>query len=138
MLRLNVLRPSASRKSGEAERVKAAQEEQREAQRREEFALIAAAKALEAERKHQAEVAWARRVLVEETVGEDARSRETIPRSVRNAAWIRDQGRCVECGSKDKLEFDHIIPVAVGGGNTERNIQLLCESCNRRKGKTLG
>ena len=43
----------------------------------------------------------------------------------------------VECGSKEQLEYDHIIPVSRGGGNTERNIQLLCETCNRSKGATI-
>lgn len=59
--------------------------------------------------------------------------REPIPREVRVLVWRRDQGRCVVCGSTQKLEFDHIIPLAKGGSNTERNIQLLCESCNREK-----
>jgi 5-methylcytosine-specific restriction endonuclease McrA len=44
---------------------------------------------------------------------------------------------CEECGSKERLEFDHIIPVIEGGATTARNIQLLCESCNRRKGRTI-
>ncbi len=38
--------------------------------------------------------------------------REQIPQSVRLFVWQRDQGRCVRCGSAEKLEFDHIIPIA--------------------------
>jgi hypothetical protein len=64
--------------------------------------------------------------------------RESIPQAVRLEVWQRDRGRCVECESQSKLEFDHIIPVAMGGGNTSRNLQLLCETCNRRKGASLG
>jgi 5-methylcytosine-specific restriction endonuclease McrA len=59
--------------------------------------------------------------------------REQIPESVRIFVWRRDEGRCVKCGSQEKLEFDHIIPISKGGSSTERNIQLLCESCNREK-----
>jgi len=39
----------------------------------------------------------------------------------------------VQCESKEKLEYDHIIPISKGGSNTERNVQLLCEKCNREK-----
>jgi 5-methylcytosine-specific restriction endonuclease McrA len=63
--------------------------------------------------------------------------RRTIPKAVQTAVWRRDEGRCVDCGSKEQLEYDHIIPVSRGGGNTERNIQLLCETCNRSKGATI-
>jgi 5-methylcytosine-specific restriction endonuclease McrA len=63
--------------------------------------------------------------------------RRTIPRSVRVLVWQRDQGRCVECSSQENLEYDHIIPVIKGGSNTERNIRLLCETCNRRKGADI-
>jgi len=31
------------------------------------------------------------------------------------------------------LHFDHIIPVAKGGGNTKKNIQILCQTCNLKK-----
>jgi 5-methylcytosine-specific restriction endonuclease McrA len=63
--------------------------------------------------------------------------REPIPEDVRLFVWQRDKGRCVKCGSRERLEFDHIIPVTAGGSSTERNIQLLCESCNRSKGSTI-
>lgn len=63
--------------------------------------------------------------------------REPIPADVRMFVWQRDQGRCVQCGSNVHLEYDHIIALANGGSNTERNIQLLCEVCNRAKGTTI-
>jgi hypothetical protein len=59
--------------------------------------------------------------------------RTQISAEVRREVWRRDQGRCTKCSSREKLEYDHIIPVSEGGGNTARNIELLCESCNRAK-----
>ncbi len=64
--------------------------------------------------------------------------RQPIPRRVKMYVWQRDAGRCVECGSKEKLEYDHTIPLSKGGSNTERNLQLLCERCNRTKGSAIG
>jgi hypothetical protein len=63
--------------------------------------------------------------------------RERIPKEVQREVWRRDNGKCVECGSQEKLEYDHIIPVSKGGSNTARNIQLLCEKCNRKKGASI-
>ena len=59
--------------------------------------------------------------------------RQPIPEDVKLLVWARDGGACVRCGSKAGLHFDHIIPVAKGGGNSEANIQILCEPCNLRK-----
>jgi hypothetical protein len=63
--------------------------------------------------------------------------REPIPRDVRHTVFARDRGRCVECGSNFDLQYDHVIPVAMGGASTEANLQLLCSPCNRAKGATL-
>jgi hypothetical protein len=63
--------------------------------------------------------------------------RETIPEDVKMFVWRRDEGKCVLCGSQRSLEFDHIIPLSKGGSNTERNIQLLCEMCNRQKSNNI-
>lgn len=63
--------------------------------------------------------------------------RELIPEAVKLFVWQRDGGRCVSCGSQEHLEYDHIIPVARGGSSTERNVQLLCEACNRAKGARI-
>jgi len=59
--------------------------------------------------------------------------RNHIPSNVKREVWRRDVGRCSKCGSRENLEYDHIIPVSKGGSNTSRNIELLCQSCNRKK-----
>lgn len=63
--------------------------------------------------------------------------REAIPRAVQREVWQRDGGHCVECGTNEKLCFDHIIPFSRGGSNTIRNLQLLCERCNLSKGNRI-
>ena len=67
----------------------------------------------------------------------DTARRERIPDDIRMFVWQRDEGKCVRCGSNERLEFDHVIPIAKGGSTTERNIQLLCEPCNRAKGAQI-
>lgn len=59
-----------------------------------------------------------------------AASRERITEDVRRFVWTRDGGRCQ---AEDDLQFDHVIPVARGGGNAPANIQILCGACNRQK-----
>lgn len=70
-------------------------------------------------------------------IQEEKRQRR-IPSRVQREVWRRDQGRCVECGSRKNIEYDHIIPFSDGGSNTARNIELLCEECNRKKSNNIG
>jgi hypothetical protein len=63
--------------------------------------------------------------------------REAISDAVKHHIWVRDEGRCVECESPTELQFDHVIPLAMGGSNELANLQLLCAVCNRRKGANL-
>jgi HNH endonuclease len=70
-------------------------------------------------------------------LGEDAPRRERIPRPTRLAVWERDGGRCVECDSDFELQFDHLIPLSMGGGTSVENLQLLCATCNKAKGAAL-
>jgi HNH endonuclease len=63
--------------------------------------------------------------------------RETIPAHVRREVWLRDGGRCAwtsadghRCGSRWKLELDHVLPVARGGASTADNLRIVCKSHN--------
>ena len=61
--------------------------------------------------------------------------RQHIPRSLQDRVWRRDNGKCRNCGSVEWIEFDHVVPVVKGGPTTYRNLQLLCQTCNRRKAR---
>lgn len=56
-----------------------------------------------------------------------------IPNITKKLVFERDRGQCVKCGSRYKLEFDHIKPFSAGGESTFGNLRLLCFSCNQRR-----
>jgi diadenosine tetraphosphate (Ap4A) HIT family hydrolase len=61
-----------------------------------------------------------------------------IPSQVKQEVFKRDKGECVECGSKDNLHFDHVIPFSKGGSSlTPVNIQLLCARHNLEKSDSI-
>jgi 5-methylcytosine-specific restriction endonuclease McrA len=63
--------------------------------------------------------------------------RQPISEEVKLAVFQRDGGRCVQCGSNFDIQYDHIIPVAMGGSSTVENLQILCATCNQRKGPSI-
>ncbi|HZZ86309.1 MAG TPA: HNH endonuclease [Anaeromyxobacteraceae bacterium] len=65
------------------------------------------------------------------------RSRPAIPAAIRREVWARDGGRCAwrgeggrRCDSRWQLEFDHVVPVALGGPTTAANLRLACRAHN--------
>ncbi|MBI4678030.1 MAG: HNH endonuclease [Elusimicrobia bacterium] len=62
-----------------------------------------------------------------------------IPQRVRDKVWERDGGRCAHvapdgrrCEARGMLEFDHIVPWALGGlSDDPDNIRLLCRTHNQ-------
>lgn len=50
-----------------------------------------------------------------------------------DAILVRQGGICASCGSDQRLEVDHIVPISKGGSNWPENLQVLCRGCNARK-----
>ena len=70
-------------------------------------------------------------------VSREAATTRCIPARVRRAVYERDGGQCVfvhedgrRCASRNRLEFDHVLPVARGGRTTAANLRLLCRAHN--------
>jgi 5-methylcytosine-specific restriction endonuclease McrA len=68
----------------------------------------------------------------------ESNNARTIPARVRRAVWQRDGGKCAfvsstghRCSSREKLEFDHVEPVARGGHATVTGVRLLCREHNQ-------
>lgn len=59
--------------------------------------------------------------------------RKAIPRQLREEVLEKYGRKCVVCGSTEKLQIDHIIPVDAGGATALDNLQVLCQPCNGSK-----
>ena len=68
------------------------------------------------------------------TVKRKPAKRKHIPKAVRDAVMERDNYTCVYCASTNNPEIDHDEAHAKGGSDDGDNLQVLCRSCNRRKG----
>jgi len=54
--------------------------------------------------------------------------------ALMSAIIERDGYYCKNCNSTENITIDHIVPVSKGGKNILSNLQLLCRSCNSKKG----
>jgi hypothetical protein len=67
------------------------------------------------------------------------RSSRFIPAAMKRAVSARDHGACgfrdrktgKTCGSRHALEFDHVLPLSLGGATTAENLRLLCAAHHR-------
>lgn len=62
---------------------------------------------------------------------------QNISRKIRLALVATYGEQCVACRATTNLVNDHIIPLCWGGTNDPCNFQLLCGTCNTRKGSML-
>lgn len=57
-----------------------------------------------------------------------------IPTAIKQLVWERDGGRCIKCGDRTDLHFDHVIPWSKGGSSADaKNVQILCGRHNQQK-----
>lgn len=71
-------------------------------------------------------------------INDDLLHNRMIPTDIKLKVWKRDKGQCVQCGSKDNLHFDHILPYSKGGTSLKvENVQLLCARHNIQKSNKI-
>lgn len=59
--------------------------------------------------------------------------------AMKQKVYEKQKGKCVQCDKQfdiSKMEADHIDPWHSGGKTIEKNCQMLCKACNRRKSGT--
>jgi 5-methylcytosine-specific restriction endonuclease McrA len=57
-----------------------------------------------------------------------------IPDRVKLRVCDRAEGKCKKCEQPARpAQFDHAIPLILGGENRESNLQLLCVPCHKAK-----
>lgn len=65
------------------------------------------------------------------------KTRKEISKSKAIQVMLKSNSECTYCKSKENLVIDHIIPIKAGGNNDIENLQILCRSCNAKKGSKL-
>jgi hypothetical protein len=64
-------------------------------------------------------------------------TKQIIKAAIREDVFVKDNYKCVKCGSNRSLTVDHIHPESLGGSLDLSNLQTLCKSCNSSKGNRL-
>ncbi|KXP00875.1 HNH endonuclease [Tsukamurella pseudospumae] len=57
--------------------------------------------------------------------------RAPISDAARLTVLRRCHYRCEWCGSRTRLELDHIVPWSAGGSDNPSNLRALCHTCNQ-------
>jgi 5-methylcytosine-specific restriction endonuclease McrA len=72
---------------------------------------------------------------VEEWIGRNDDAK--IPDRVKERIAMRASDCCQQCkrpiGGRLRAEFDHVIPLIIGGQHREGNLRLVCNECHKAK-----
>jgi hypothetical protein len=72
----------------------------------------------------------ARIAILGETEGEEALP---VPDALHLSVWSRHRGRCVDCGSDERVNFDKILATSERRTPTPLNFELRCQACRDRR-----
>src|SRR5262249_8991220 len=61
-----------------------------------------------------------------------------VPDSLHLSVWARYRGRCVDCGSDDRVNFDRIIATSRRRSESSLNFELRCQACRDRRDHNEG
>lgn len=94
------------------------------------------------EKMQEARATWERNNQAKKRVyRENRRAREknaigAVSPEIVARLMLEQAGKCVVCSiDLIRYEIDHIIPLVLGGTHEDHNLQLLCITCNRSKGR---
>jgi len=77
-----------------------------------------------------------REPLTEVQLRRVVKERKAIPRGLWSRIMRRDRGTCRYCFAPADC-LDHVVPVALGGTTSYRNLVAACTGCNSRKGANV-
>ena len=64
-------------------------------------------------------------------VPKNEEKRKELGRRKREGSVLRDK-RCAFCGCVENLELHHMIPICMGGDNSDLNLVYLCKKCHKQ------
>jgi hypothetical protein len=75
-------------------------------------------------------LARARIAILGETEGDEGLP---VPDALHLSVWSRHRGRCVDCGSDERVNFDKILATSERRPETALNFELRCQTCRDRR-----